>query len=206
MKKDMAALKIDISKAYDRVEWSYLKGIMLKLGFDIRWVDLILSCISQANFSILINWEKKDEFKSSRDPRQGDPLSQYLFLLVSEGLSHLISMANNKRNLSGLSFANGPLISHLLFADDSLIFCRANEQELVVLKIILKIYESASGESINFSKSALLISNNVNKDRKLFLSSILGVKNVSDLGRYLGVPSAFSRNKTIDFGYVMEKT
>lgn len=201
----MAALKIDISKAYDRVEWSYLKEIMLKLGFDAHWVSLIMNCISCPNFSILINGEQRGNFVSSRGLRQGDPLSPYLSLIVAEGLSHLISKANSNGLLSSLSISGGPLISHLLFADDSLIFCKAEERELVNLKNLLHTYKLASGESINFTKSAILFSKRVNKDRGSFLSSILGVPLVEDFGKYLGVPSVFSRSKAKDFSYILEK-
>ncbi|MDO7987362.1 reverse transcriptase domain-containing protein, partial [Sweet potato little leaf phytoplasma] len=204
-KGDMAALKIDFSKAFDRIEWSFLKEIMLRLGFSSNWVDLILNCISFPCFSILINGEQKGNFHSSRGLRQGDPLSPYLFILVTEGLSHLISNANARGCISGLSCSNGPLISHLLFADDSIIFCKAAEQELVSLKNLLILYESASGECINFSKSAILFSNKVNNDRKVFLSSILGVRNVTDFGNYLGVPSVFSRSKSKDFSYILDR-
>lgn len=205
IKSNMAALKIDLSKAYDRVEWDYLRRIMLKLGFDVTWVNLIMNCISCPEFSINLNGIKKGSFHSSRGLRQGDPLSPYLFLLVAEGLSHLVTEANRNGNLSSLVCSNGPPISHLLFADDSLIFCKASELELVFLKNMLKSYELASGESINFSKSTILFSKRVVLDRRLFLSSILGVRNVDDFGNYLGVPSSFSRSKSKDLAYLLDR-
>lgn len=204
--KDIAALKIDISKACDRVEWIYLKENVLRLGFDNAWVELILRCISSTSFTILlINGEQKGNFGSNRGLRQGDPLSPYLFLLVAEGLSHLIVDANNNGNRTGMVCSNGPLISHLLFTNDSLIFCKANEQQLIFLKNLLKIYEEASGECVNFSKSAITFSKRVSGDKKDFLSNILGVKKVDDFGKYLGIPSMLTKNKTKNFGYVMDK-
>lgn len=178
---------------------------MIRLGFDRIWVDLILRCISTTSFSVNINGDYIRNFSSSRGLRQGDPLSPYLFLFVAEGLSNLISRANIEGKLSGLRVSNSPSISHLLFADDSLIFCKADERELVVLKELLNLDENASGEYINFSKSAILFSQRVNQDRRVFLSRILGVNNVDSFGNYQGVPSVFSRSKAKDFSYVLDK-
>lgn len=87
------------------------------------WVKLILDCISTVNFSILINGEKKGSIVPTRGLRQGDPLSSYLFLLVIEGLSSLLQDADDKRAISGIiTSPSSPRISHLLFADNSLIF------------------------------------------------------------------------------------
>lgn len=155
--------------------------------------------------SCLINGEKKGRFYSSRGLHQGDPLSPYLFLIVTEGLSHLISRANNRGSISGFVCNNGPTISHLLFADDSLIFCRAEENELVALKDLINVFESVSGEAINYSKSAILFSPKLDKDKRCFLSNILGVNQVNDFGKYLGVPSVLTNTKSRDFNFVLEK-
>ena len=84
------AVKLDMAKAYDRVEWEYLRRIMLKLDFHGDFVHRIMRCVSSVSFSIKINGNLSQPFRPSRGIRQGDPISPYLFLLCSEGLSCLL--------------------------------------------------------------------------------------------------------------------
>jgi len=124
------ALKLDMTKAYDRVEWIWLEKIMQKLGFDDRWCALIMKCVTTVSYSVKINGKPKGHIVPSRGIKQGDPLSPYLFLLCAEGLSALIKKEVENGRLGGVAACRrGPKISHLFFADDSLIFCRASLEE-----------------------------------------------------------------------------
>ena len=99
-KEDLCAIKLDMHKAYDRVEWPFLKGIMLKLGFQERWVNLIMKCVSTVEYRVRINDEETESFKPTRGLRQDDPLSPYLFLLCTEGLTSLLAHAKKTGNIS----------------------------------------------------------------------------------------------------------
>ena len=143
-KKWQMAIKLDISKAYNRVEWVFLREIMLKLGFDDRWVHLAMETVHTAIYSLLINGEPKGYITPSRGIKQGDPLSPYLFLLCLDGLSSLIRKAVEIQQLHGiLSCTNGGCTY------DSFIFCQATLEESQHLLEILRRYEVAFGQAIN---------------------------------------------------------
>ena len=139
------AMKLDMSKAYDKVEWACLDKIMEKLGFRPRWRSLMMQCISSVNYAIKINGKPKDHFIPTRGLRQGDPLSPYLFLPCAKGLSALIKKAIVDGSMEGVSVCRGrPLLSHRFFANDSIILCKASIKECDSLQRVLKVYELAS--------------------------------------------------------------
>jgi hypothetical protein len=155
------ALKFDMSKAYDRVEWRFLEFIMRKLGFADNWVNLIMECIQFVTYSVLIDSEPTGLIRPSRGLRQGHPLSLYLFLLCAEGLTSLIRQAELDGYIFGVAtYRKGPKLSHLLFADDSLLFCKATISESTRIMEILSLYEQSSGQKINRKKSAIFFSSN----------------------------------------------
>lgn len=126
-------VKLDMSKAYDRVEWDFLGQVMDRMGFEPLFVGWILKCINSASFSFNINSTANGYVLPTRGIRQGDSLSPYVFLICSEIFSHLIQTSVAKGKFQGLKISNaGPSISHLLFADDSLLFVRQRRNKLLV--------------------------------------------------------------------------
>ena len=129
-KTSFMALKLDMSKAYDRVEWEYMEKVMTEMGFHPRWIQLMMMCIATASYSVLINEEPHGHITPTHGLCQGDPLSPYFFLMCTEGLHGLISWAAHNGDIRGVSLCqNEPKITHLFFVDDSLIFCRVREEE-----------------------------------------------------------------------------
>jgi hypothetical protein len=160
-KNSVCAVKLDMMKAYDRVEWHYLQAIMLKLGFSAGFVRLVLKCVTSVRFSVRVNGELLPFFTPSRGLRQGDPMSPYLFLLCGEGFSSLLNFFGGDYVDKGIRVSpRSPWINHLLFADDSLIFMKANEQSAERLNEILRIYGECSGQCVNKEKSSIYFSPN----------------------------------------------
>uniref|UniRef100_A0A2N9J4B7 Reverse transcriptase domain-containing protein n=1 Tax=Fagus sylvatica TaxID=28930 RepID=A0A2N9J4B7_FAGSY len=148
--------KLDIEKSYDHVNWDCLLYILERMGFEVRWCRWIKACISSVRFSILINGSLVGFFNSSRGIRQGDHLSPLLFLLVMEVLSSMLRRTEEGGFISGFTLGNNVNISHLLFADDSILFCDANPQHLIYICLVLTYFEAVTGLRVNMSKSELV--------------------------------------------------
>jgi hypothetical protein len=143
-------LKLDMSKAYDRVEWNFLEAMMSKLGFDARWIRLVMVCVRSISYSVVVNGKPVGNIKPTRGIKQGDPISPYLLLLCAESLSSLIQHAVNIGVLTWVPTSiRGSRLNHLFFTDDSMIFCKANSDEWRCLFRILGIYEAGSGQKLN---------------------------------------------------------
>lgn len=154
-----AVLKLDMQKAYDRVEWDFLRDYMLKLGFSSIWVQRVMECITTSTLSVRFNGENLPYIHPTRGLRQGDPLSPYLFILVANVLSILIQQALHMGNLKGITLNRWcPTLSHLLFADDVVFFLDGKLRECQNLANLLNQYCLATGQTVNRNKSGILFS------------------------------------------------
>ena len=181
-KKGSLALKLHISKAYDRVEWQLLQGIMEKMGFPVVWIERVMSCVTTPSFFILVNGKSHGMIHPSRRLRQGDPLSPYLFLLCVEGFTALFAKAELEGRIKGVSICRGaPKVTNLMFADDSLLFYQATQAEKEAIAEILQKYAKALGKSMNLEKSSTYLSSNTSSSQKQQILEILGVKEWTNL-------------------------
>jgi len=200
------AVKTDMSKAYDRLEWEFISLVLSRMGFHPKWITLIMQCITTITYSFLINGSPRGRVKPSRGIRQGDPLSPYIFILCSEVLLRLCNKAQAERTLKGVKVARGcPRINHLLFADDTMFFTNASEQSSKALKDILLRYEAGSGQYINTAKSSVSFSRRAPPQLKSKVKDIVQIPNEGGIGKYLGLPEPFGRKKKDLFASIVDK-
>ena len=173
---------------------------MRKLGFNERWINLIMGCVKIVSYSVLVIGEPCGLIQPSRGIRQGDPLSPFLFLLCTEGLNGLIKRVESNGDIHGFSLCRrGPKLIHLLFMDDSLLFCRANMEECGKVLEILNMYEMALGKKVNRSKTSLFFSKCTSAKLKHDIMVALGVPEIMQYERYLGLFSFVGKRKKVSF-------
>ena len=205
-KTHYCALKLDMKKAYDRVEWSYLKAVMLKLGFHPLWVRMVMNLVTTVSFQVLFNGSKLEPFTPSRGIRQGDPISPYLFLIAAEGMSCLLKNRSESSALHGIKVApSAPVVNHLLFADDSLLLFRVDGDSATQVQDVLDVYCAASGQQVNRDKSSIYFSKGCPNNKREVIKNILNVRNESLSEKYLGMPSDVGRSKNGAFKYLRDR-
>ena len=154
LKVGMVGIKVDLQKAYDRVDWNFLMTILKCFGFCEKFSSWIFKCIAFVSYTLLINGSKSKSFHPSRGLRQGDPLSPYLFIICQEVLSRLIDREMHNGAIKGVKADRaGPPISHLMHANDLVLFCKAKFSELSALERCLMTYCEWSGQLVNRDKS-----------------------------------------------------
>lgn len=144
-KMEALALNLDLTKAYNLVDWSFLRLLLLNAGLDYRITQWIMGYINSTNLAILVNGCPSTFFQASRGLRQGCPLSPLLFILIIVGLSRLILQAKEEGHFFGIRTSAHMVITHLLFVYDILIFGMGKEQEWLHFKYILDTFCLAAG-------------------------------------------------------------
>jgi hypothetical protein len=199
-------IRVLMSKAYDRVEWDFVNAMLIKLGFNQTFTDLIMKCVRSVKYLINMNNELTDEIIPERGLWKGDPLSPYLFLICAEGFSCLLHDAEVNRQMQGIKIYNeAPSVTHLLFVDDSLILLKVNASNAQHLNHVLELYEACSGQKINKEKSSIMFSRNVQQTTREEVKQVLHLTSETSSEKYLGLPIQVGRSITNSFEYLKEK-
>ena len=189
MNKEMLLFKVDFEKAYDSVHLNYLDTVMHKMNFPTLWRKWMSECIGTATASVLVNGSPTEEFPMERGLRQGDPLSPFLFLLAAEGFNVLMLSVIEADLFRGYFVGSDSALclSHLQFADDTLIIGEKSWSNVRSIRAVLLLFEQVSGLKVNFTKSLLTgvnVSNSWLHEAALVLNCRVGILPFA----YLGLP------------------
>ncbi|XP_047943001.1 uncharacterized protein LOC125189814 [Salvia hispanica] len=199
------ANKIDMAKAYERVQRSFLLQVLRHMGFTEAWLSLIERSIGSCWFSVLINGAPSGFIKSTRGLRQGDPISPALFVIAAEYLSKALDkVILGKRDMTFKAARRCMEINHLAYADDIIIFTQAATPALRQLRTCLTNYEAVSGQQISLAKRNFYIA-----EEHAGWATTIQLEGGFSLGSfpslYLGVPIYRGAKRTEMFMFLHEK-
>ena len=203
-------VKLDIEKVYDHVNWEALLDLLKIMGFGVRWCRWcrwICTCISTAQFSVLFNGSPADFFGSLRRLRQGDPLSPMLFLVMMEVFSKMMKRVEGAGLFRGFRadgrWGGGVCISHLLFADDMILFCDTDEEQILHVRMLLLCFQAVTGLKVNVLKSEMVPIGEV--PNVYVLAEILGCRIGCLPMTYFGMPLGASHKSPTVWNPILEK-
>ncbi|KAL9659562.1 hypothetical protein QQ045_024369 [Rhodiola kirilowii] len=180
--------------------------MLIQLGFGMDWVDKIMRYVSTVRYCLRVNESITTALSPQRGLRQGDPLSPYLFILCTEWLSCKLNAFHLSGRLTGLKIAiHAPSLTHLLYADDCLLFFKLRSNTASVISDLLHAYERVSGQVINYGKSELMLSPNVPIDLKEEVPRLLSIKLVACHEKYLGLPLLLKRKLGLNYTGIVDK-
>ncbi|GJV06245.1 hypothetical protein Tco_1343901, partial [Tanacetum coccineum] len=199
------AFKVDIQKAYDTVDWLFLREVLVGFGFHERMIAWIMECVTTSSFSICINGSLHGYFKGKRGLRQGDPLSPYLFTLVMEILTLMLQRrVRMDDSFTYHRYCSELELINLCFADDLFLFAHGDVQSASTIKEALEEFKEASGLVPSLPKSTAYFCNVLNHT-KLAILNVLPFDEGRLPVKYLGVPLVSSRLLIRDCKELVEK-
>ena len=169
-------VKIDVEKAYDTLSWKAILATLSKMNFPTIWLAWIQACISSPGFAFLINGQPTNYIKSTRGVRQGDPLSSYLFILVSQNLTAILKYALNIGMIPGFDNRLQHNFNHLMYADDLLLITKASRTVARNIRFTFSLYSNLTGQKPNLNKSYVFFPKWLNQKLARGISNALGFK------------------------------
>ncbi|XP_045810455.1 uncharacterized protein LOC123904892 [Trifolium pratense] len=200
------AIKVDLSKAYDRLNWNFIHQTLTEVGYPLEWINVVMTSVTSVRTNVKWNGVRAEYFQPQQGIRQGDPISPYLFVICMDKLSHLITQGVQEGEWKPMRAGkNGPFISHLMFADDLLLFVEATSTQMNVVLRILGQFCQLSGQQVSHEKTSIMFSKNVGHQVREELLLLSGFNVTPSLGKYLGVPLVGRAPRRSDYNYLLDQ-
>ena len=197
-------LNVDLRKAFDWVDWGFIRDMLLALNFPSTFIGWIMTCISSTSYSLAYNGSLHGFFKGQRGLHQGDPLSPYLFVLCLEYLSRSLGDLKNNPDFNFHPRCGGLKITHLAYADDLILFSEGDPISVSLIMDKLIPFGECSGLKISLSKSSFF-SAGINPTDMEVIKNITGFTHGTFPFKYLGIPVAASRLSIVQFSPFIDK-
>ncbi|XP_062080350.1 uncharacterized protein LOC133785111 [Humulus lupulus] len=198
------AIKIDLRKAYDTVDWDFLEDLLKALRFPMKFISWVMACVRNTSYFLLMNGRIQGKFKGGKGLRQGDPMSPLLFVLIMEYLTRSLQLAALSSPFRYHPMCKSLKLINLCFADDLLLFCKGYLPVVRAVKEVLDDFASATGLSINSDKSHVFFGGVSNIDRTR-IALELNLSEGSFPLNYLGVPMRPTKWKHEDCEVIIQK-
>ncbi|XP_062075598.1 uncharacterized protein LOC133779683 [Humulus lupulus] len=198
------AIKIDLSKAYDTVDWQFLEDLLNALCFPMKFIGWIMKCLRNTSYSLLMNGRVQGKFKGKKGLRQGDPMSPLLFVLIMEYLTRRLQLAALDPSFRFHPMCKILKLINLCFADDLILFCKGTHSAVFTLKVALGDFSSATGLTINSAKSQIFFGG-VSSIVRTFISQEMNLMVGSFPLKYLGVPMRPTKWRHEDCDIILQK-
>ncbi|XP_049362737.1 uncharacterized protein LOC125827465 [Solanum verrucosum] len=199
-------VKLDMTKAYDRVSWVFMTKVLRKFGFSEVIIDMIWRLLSNNWYSICINGQIHGLFQSTRGLKQGDHLSPTLFIIGAEVLSRTLNALHSDSSYLGYGLPKwSPNINHLSYVDDTILFCSGDRGSIIKMMMVLWRYEEVSGQLINMAKSYFYLHEKTPLICSIRLRKLTGIRQWEFPVTYLGCPVFYGRKKSSYFEDLMRK-
>ncbi|XP_043697111.1 uncharacterized protein LOC122647869, partial [Telopea speciosissima] len=198
-----AVLKVDLHKAYDSLSRKFLFDVMGRMGFSDKFIGWVKACVTTPMFSVLINGSPAGFFNGGRGIRQGDPLSPYLFTLAMEAFTGIMRRLEIDGQIKLLPRCKSFHLSHLIFADDLMIFVKGNRDSILASLGGLDEFAALSGLQLNRSKSSIILGG-LTQTSSLELLDLTGFSETKLPIRYLGVPLVSGRLSMKDCSPILD--
>lgn len=205
-KSEAVLLKVDLRKAYDCIDWAYIKCLLAKIGLNINMIRWIMACIDTVDYAIIINGLPTSFFRAEWGLRQGCALSPLLFILAINSLSLHIHKAVDENVWRPLHIYRNISLSHNLFVDDILLFAMFCRATWLHIHMILNNFQRASGLQVNLEKSSIIHSD-IKLEDVTWLSDLFGVKasHISKGINYLGFWIKATGYSRVDWSWLVDR-
>lgn len=203
--QDSFVVKVDLAKAYDNLSWNFINNVLFEIGLHDNLIQVIMAAMSYVSMNIRWKDAESNYFQAKKGLRKGGSISPYLFVLSMDKLSYMINEVVEKEDWIGIRAGRiWPIISHLMFADDLILFGKATKKQMHCVENVLNSFCKQCGKIVSIEKTRVLFSKNTPLVVKREILNLSRIKETSNLGKYVRMPLTSKTPMHKYINYILE--